>query len=55
MPFDSNGAPEWIRTTGLSLRRRTLYPTELREHIFPESGHYRPRFNNNLNILKNRS
>ncbi len=27
------GAPEWIRTTGLSLRRRTLYPTELREQI----------------------
>jgi hypothetical protein len=29
------GAPGWIRTSGLSLRRRTLYPTELRE---PEKG-----------------
>jgi hypothetical protein len=27
------GAPGWIRTSGLSLRRRTLYPTELRERV----------------------
>ena len=27
------GAPGAIRTHGLSLRRRTLYPTELRAHI----------------------
>lgn len=25
-----NGAPEWIRTTDLRLRRATLYPAELR-------------------------
>ena len=25
-----NGAPGWIRTSGHSLRRRVLYPTELR-------------------------
>ncbi len=31
------GAPGWIRTSGLSLRRRTLYPTELRERDFYES------------------
>lgn len=28
------GAPDWIRTNGLSLRRRSLYPTELRAQIF---------------------
>ena len=28
----SFGAPGAIRTRGLSLRRRTLYPTELRKH-----------------------
>ena len=27
------GVPDWIRTNGLSLRRRPLYPTELRRHI----------------------
>ena len=27
------GVPDWIRTNGLSLRRRPLYPTELRGHI----------------------
>ena len=27
------GTPYWIRTNGLSLRRRTLYPTELMVHI----------------------
>jgi hypothetical protein len=32
--FDLSGAPGWIRTSGLSLRRRTLYPTELRERQF---------------------
>ena len=26
-----DGVPGWIRTSGLSLRRRTLYPAELRE------------------------
>ena len=31
--IDFNGAPGWIRTSGLSLRRRTLYPTELRERV----------------------
>ena len=25
-----NGAPDWIRTSGLRLRRATLYPAELR-------------------------
>ena len=27
------GVPDWIRTNGLSLRRRPLYPAELRGHI----------------------
>ena len=27
------GTPGWVRTSGLSLRRRPLYPTELRGHI----------------------
>lgn len=27
-----NGDPEWIRTTDLPLRRRLLYPAELRGH-----------------------
>ena len=27
-----NGVPDWNRTNDLSLRRRSLYPTELREH-----------------------
>ena len=26
------GAPDWIRTSGLPGRSRTLYPTELRTH-----------------------
>ena len=26
------GIPEWIRTTGLDLRRVALYPAELRRH-----------------------
>ena len=29
-----NGTPEWIRTTDLLLRRQTLYPAELRAHVF---------------------
>ena len=29
--YSKNGVPGWIRTSGLSLRRRTLYPAELRE------------------------
>jgi hypothetical protein len=33
LAVNKNGAPGWIRTTGLSLRRRTLYPTELREPV----------------------
>ena len=28
------GAPDWIRTSGLPGRSRTLYPTELRTHIY---------------------
>ena len=32
LQFNSYGVPGWIRTSGLSLRRRTLYPAELREH-----------------------
>ena len=28
-----NGTPERIRTAGLPLRRRTLYPAELRTHM----------------------
>ena len=28
----SNGVPDWNRTNDLSLRRRSLYPTELRGH-----------------------
>ena len=28
-----NGAPKWIRTTGLCLRRATLYPAELWVHV----------------------
>ena len=28
-----NGVPDWIRTNGLSLRRRPLYPAELRGHV----------------------
>ena len=28
-----SGDPGWIRTSDLSLRRRTLYPTELRDQI----------------------
>src|SRR5690606_16305211 len=28
-----NGGPGWIRTSGLPLRRRTLYPTELRDRL----------------------
>ena len=37
MPYDFEfhldfiGGPGWIRTSGLPLRRRTLYPTELRD------------------------
>ena len=27
-----HGTPGWIRTSGLPLRRRPLYPTELRGH-----------------------
>ena len=33
MPMVTNGVPDWIRTNGLSLRRRPLYPTELRGHM----------------------
>ena len=29
-----SGAPDWIRTSGLPGRSRTLYPTELRTHIY---------------------
>src|SRR5690606_23649301 len=29
----SDGGPGWIRTSGLPLRRRTLYPTELRDRL----------------------
>ena len=29
----SNGVPGQIRTAGFPLRRRILYPTELREHL----------------------
>lgn len=35
------GAPDWIRTSGLPGRSRTLYPTELRTHIYenrPKTG-----------------
>src|SRR5580658_9397861 len=34
-PKDSGicGAPGWIRTSGLWLRRPTLYPAELRAHV----------------------
>ena len=32
-PFQNFGAPGAIRTHGLSLRRRSLYPTELREPL----------------------
>ena len=28
------GAPKWIRTTDLSLRRGPLYPTELPGHVY---------------------
>ena len=28
------GVPEGIRTSDLSLRRRSLYPTELRAHVW---------------------
>ena len=28
------GAPDWIRTSGLPGRSRTLYPTELRTHMY---------------------
>ena len=28
-----SGVPDWIRTSGLSLRRRTLYPAELQGHL----------------------
>ena len=36
----TNGTPGAIRTRDLSLRRRTLYPAELRAHImkFRENG-----------------
>ena len=30
-----NGVPGGIRTHGLPLRRRSLYPTELRKHLAP--------------------
>ena len=33
-----NGVPDGIRTHGLSLRRRTLYPAELRRQIHLISG-----------------
>ena len=35
------GAPDWTRTSGLPGRSRTLYPTELRTHIYenrPKTG-----------------
>lgn len=31
--FSCSGVPDWSRTNGLSLRRRSLYPTELRRRI----------------------
>ena len=34
-PAAFSGAPEGIRIPGLPLRRRTLYPAELRAHIAP--------------------
>ena len=33
-PANLFGAPDWIRTSGLPGRSRTLYPTELRTHIY---------------------
>ena len=32
--FGNHGVPEAIRTPGLSLRRRSLYPAELRKHLY---------------------
>ena len=32
LTLNKHGDPGWIRTSDLSLRRRTLYPTELRDH-----------------------
>src|SRR5688572_25910892 len=34
--IESIGGPGWIRTSGLPLRRRTLYPTELRDRTEQE-------------------
>ncbi len=31
--YGKKNVPDWIRTNGLPLRRRTLYPAELRRHI----------------------
>lgn len=38
------GVPGWIRTSGLSLRRRTLYPAELREPDLRIVSYQRPYF-----------
>jgi hypothetical protein len=38
--FTAFGVPGATRTRGLSLRRRTLYPTELQEHIHQYSVIY---------------
>ena len=32
LPLARSGTPEWTRTTGLLLRRQTLYPSELQAH-----------------------
>ena len=41
------GAPDWIRTSGLPGRSRTLYPTELRTHIYEN----RPKTDFNYSVV----
>ena len=47
-----NGAPDWIRTNDLCLRRATLYPAELRVLVIMRMSHVRALTSSNLFTAK---
>ena len=53
--YYKNGVPDWNRTNDLSLRRRSLYPTELRGHnnIITQKQKIITNYGNNLIINTN--